>query len=356
LLGETFKQYHQQHDFMQYMNTILWFSYRKNFPGLLDDSKYTTDRGWGCMLRTGQMMFAELIKRHFFFKNYEKMRLPTKDELFELISYFADYTENEYEKSPFGIQNISKIASESFKMNPGEWYKATTIVMTLEKLCEMYPIKATQNMKFAVFIEGTIYEDQILEQAFGLKPESTQDNDKEEEKTNAIITPINRTDEWKNSVFLFVASKTGLDAHNPIYLPTIKELLKFRQSLGILGGNGTSAHYIVGLNGDDVLFLDPHFVQESAKKKSDLIDTMSTYFVKNPFQMKLSDMDTSVGFGFYIRNAEDYVYFKSAFYKCQAEDAEFLIGFEERTPKYTYCDSDVKVMVEIDDDDFELIQ
>lgn len=40
----------------------LWFSYRKDFPAI-GDSGMTSDRGWGCMLRCGQMVVAESLQR-----------------------------------------------------------------------------------------------------------------------------------------------------------------------------------------------------------------------------------------------------------------------------------------------------
>lgn len=41
--------------------------------------------------------------------------------------------------------------------------------------------------------------------------------------------------EWKNSLLIFVSTKTGLNYHNVLYIPTIARLLKFPQSIGILG-------------------------------------------------------------------------------------------------------------------------
>jgi cysteine protease ATG4 len=357
-------------EFQDYLKTVIWFSYRKNFPKLLKTTAYDSDRGWGCMLRTGQMMFAEIIKRHFFMKTSDNLTyLPTKDQMYELISYFADYEDDMENDVPFGIQRISKIANDEYKLKPGEWYKATTIAMILETLCDQYPKLPTKNLKFAIFIEGTIYEDQILEKAFNQeKVETSEQTQYSSEKLDSPMSPgeeskaekaesikKQRTGKWDNSVFVLAVTKTGLDDHNPIYLPTIKQLLMMKQSVGILGGNGTSAHYIIGTHQENVLFLDPHFVQKAPQNKTDLINLLPTYFVEKPFQMKLKDIDTSVGFGFYLKDDADYLNFKATILKARADDPDFLMGYEQDTPQYTYKESSQKQIVELNDDDFEII-
>jgi len=60
---------------------------------------------------------------------------------------------------------------------------------------------------------------------------------------------------------LFIATKTGLDEHNPLYLNTITKLLSFKESIGMLGGKGSRAFYFIGLQNNDLLYFDPHYVQ-----------------------------------------------------------------------------------------------
>lgn len=46
---------------------------------------------------------------------------------------------------------------------PGEWYKASNIMVCLSQLHEKYARDELKKFDMAVFVEGTIFEDQILE-------------------------------------------------------------------------------------------------------------------------------------------------------------------------------------------------
>lgn len=47
------------------------------------------------------------------------------------------------------------------------------------------------------------------------------------------------------------------------------DLLEFKQSIGIIGGKPNKALYFIGREGlDKLIYLDPHYVQESTSRKN----------------------------------------------------------------------------------------
>lgn len=49
--------------FLEHFYSIPYITYRCGFPAILNSS-YTTDCGWGCMIRSGQMMLATALHCH----------------------------------------------------------------------------------------------------------------------------------------------------------------------------------------------------------------------------------------------------------------------------------------------------
>lgn len=273
-------------------NSIIWFTYRRNFPILKPqkpNKDYISDTGWGCMIRAGQMMWAEVLKRFLKAKSHK--------EIVEIIRLFLD-SEVKMEKAPYSIQQISQVAAKNFNIEPGDWYKATTIIMSLEECYENYKNclnksieikKENKEIAFAVFPDGCIFVDKILEKVtkpnlkciycknnskkidiknnFNHKTsnfDNNIENCKDNEDHNGLKYISNKCatcSKWEKSLFLLVCLRLGSTRPNPEYFPMMKYLINSCFSVGVLGGRPRRALYFVGYQDDNLIIQDPHYVQ-----------------------------------------------------------------------------------------------
>ena len=84
---------------------LLWFTYRCGFEELAPYG-FTDDAGWGCMLRSAQMLLGNALTR-----NGAAPRLAT-------AALFADAPGAD---APFGLHNFAKCGLR-YDVLPGEWY------------------------------------------------------------------------------------------------------------------------------------------------------------------------------------------------------------------------------------------
>jgi cysteine protease ATG4 len=87
---------------------------------------------------------------------------------------------------------------------------------------------------------------------------------------------------------------------NEKYIPQLREVLQWPQSIGIVGGRPSSSLYFVGCQDDNVLYLDPHEVQDVTSQPGD----PSTYWCTTPRMMPLASVDPSLALGFYCGSLE----------------------------------------------------
>ena len=97
----------------------------------------------------------------------------------------------------------------------------------------------------------------------------------------------------------------------------VNELMDHRLSIGMIGklptptpnpnptgGKPTRALYFIGRINDKYIYLDPHYVQKSAKN-SNIMKQISTYFCDDFLTYESMKIDTSLCLGFYLKNLED---------------------------------------------------
>lgn len=80
--------------------------------------------------------------------------------------------------------------------------------------------------------------------------------------------------------------------------------MALRQSVGVIGGKPGKALYLVGMDGDEYSYLDPHYVQPSANRRN-IDNLLPTYFCDSYRTIKYDSLDPSIGLGFYIANCAE---------------------------------------------------
>ena len=133
---------------------MIWLTYKKDFRPLLIEKAevqgkklehLSSDCGWGCTIRSAQMLIANTLAR-------------TKSLGREAILKLFDDSERGAALSAFSIQNVAVEGLEVGKL-PGDWYGVNTICNLFEKLNERYqPVK---QFKICNFQDGNIICDRI---------------------------------------------------------------------------------------------------------------------------------------------------------------------------------------------------
>lgn len=350
---------------------IFWLSYRSNFqPIIFNKNAYTSDAGWGCMIRAGQMILAKAlyeISKNIEHKNSNLYSIldsisDSKNLFFNILLLFGENTlnykhihnldffsffKNSYEVTPpFSIRNILNCGIKINK-GAGEWFSDFEIIKILQELNTKYsPI---QNLKIIHFTDGIVNIDFILDKCFKIKkcnckftrisygydkakdfdyrirnkkelnqynfsknfPSniinsiSDLENDYiviESEEVNQKQTASKNKDPeckcFQNCIFyydnyyemtysfiLFISLRLGLNKLEECYYDSIIDFFDLKNNIGMIGGKGTRALYFIGHTENKLIFLDPHYVQESV----DLFNTTGSSDEKSKLKISCSN-------------------------------------------------------------------
>eukprot|EP00826_Nyctotherus_ovalis_P048361 TRINITY_DN5685_c0_g1_i6.p1 TRINITY_DN5685_c0_g1~~TRINITY_DN5685_c0_g1_i6.p1 ORF type:complete len:311 (+),score=85.26 TRINITY_DN5685_c0_g1_i6:476-1408(+) len=294
-------------------------TYRKNFTcfsnsKIAEMHKCTSDSGWGCMIRSGQMLLSNSLLYHFFGDKFS-LDLISKntEERIRYLSILWEFVDNVKE----GVYSIGKVVELGTKygMKPKDWYGPSMIMRILHKLNKKYhPFPGFQT---AYFPEGIIYKSAILEQACNI------------EKGKWSTQEVNLAEAWTSAILVMVSFRLGINSISPEQHPRIFRLLELPACTGMLGGQKKSALYFLGYQKDKLIFLDPHVTQLAVTNPIGLWSEHLTYHFPTPLRLPITKLDTSIGYGFYLKNYEDYLEFVKVMEKEQGERDSFIQIGEE---------------------------
>ncbi|KAG0315448.1 Cysteine protease atg4 [Dissophora globulifera] len=310
---------------------LIWCTYRHSYPPIRP-SNFTSDVGWGCMLRSGQGLLANALAVQFMGRDWNRPARgdPAWDIYVQMLTWFLD---DMNAKSPFSVHRIALLGKQLGK-NIGEWFGPSTTSQVTKALVHNFP---QSGLSVYVTTDGVIYKDQVEEAA-------TQKNSG-----------------GFGHLLILVTIRLGIDKLNPIYNDAIKATFEFPQSLGIAGGRPSSSYYFVGYQGDDLFYLDPHHSRCVVETKDlDLYtpEDFATYHCETIRKIDINSIDPSMLLAFYCRDRSEFEAFCE---RVQALNARpgmgssiFTIG--EKAPDYEDDNGERLLSVaDEEDDDLELI-
>uniref|UniRef100_A0A8C2JW37 Cysteine protease n=1 Tax=Cyprinus carpio TaxID=7962 RepID=A0A8C2JW37_CYPCA len=348
LLGQSYQLSFsgERESFRRAFSSLLWMTYRRGFPPL-DGSALTSDAGWGCMLRSAQMLLAHGLMLHMMPAGWTwpATHHQTKDDLEVVDAHVLDNSLRESRRdsgkhrrrslgtaldcgtheerthrrivswfgdlpsAPFGLHRLVELGRASGK-RAGDWYGPAIVAHILQKA-----VAASEVSDLAVYVAQncTVYVGDVLNLC-GM--------------SHTDLSARCRSG-WK-SLVLLVPVRLGSDALNPAYTRCVKRLLELRCCMGIIGGKPKHSLFFVGFQDDQLIYLDPHYCQAAVDVQQDNFP-LESFHCKTVRKMPFNRMDPSCTVGFYAGSRAD-------FQALCSDVTKALTSSQEKYPIFTFVE------------------
>jgi cysteine protease ATG4 len=341
VLGRT---YHPIHDYSPRRDdesSLFWFTYRCDFPEIAPYN-ITSDAGWGCMLRSAQMLLGQALRLHYKSRDWRPQQSLSRRRqdpfVRSMLTWFADFPSSSSDFSVYSLHNMVAAGLAKYDKLPGEWYGPGTACYVVRDLVQMHERQQAagkanvDNKIFRVHVasQGAVYRDTIQElmtrdakalfevekskKAKERPPVHPLDQQWEDELVESVDSV-----EWDTALLLLIPLRLGLKSFNEDYVRAVAHTFSLPQSVGVLGGRPRGARWFYGAlsDGSKILGLDPHTVQNAPRRRTARVNGKSSQVVElsddymrslhttYPEVFSLLKMDPSIALGFYCRNQAD---------------------------------------------------
>jgi hypothetical protein len=354
----------------QLLSTIAWFSYTKNFDPICSEGTnnvITSDAGWGCMIRAGQMMLFTLLLRMFSDGRAMTVEEITKLKYFLLKAYFRERVTKPLSSSwLFGLANprLSKNMNEAPLLQndqlkedskPEDDRKSQAEKPSLSVKeeqaetgspksdeCEseekQLGIFSLQNFaakanelfqkplgnwfrpttfllilkkmlktrpEFDNFAAHNVVENVFYLKSLAHKALGLSAEELKSISTNEECLEALCSKPWKRKIALSITTLLGMDRTEARYQPILSRLMEVSSFAGMLGGYQQSAYYFVGKkSAEDYYFLDPHYVKYSLDDFEDRAKLDRHFFDKSFLEINYGKMCSSVSIVFFLNGCD----------------------------------------------------
>jgi cysteine protease ATG4 len=268
-----------------------WMTYREDFPPILG-TKYTSDVGWGCMIRSAQMLLAQtlfvgVLGRDFRVGGGSSGPFTKDPRHRQLLTLFADLPS---ERCPFSVHNLLRHAAED-RVRPGSWLGPS---IACRALCRAVNQEQREVLQLRVYLalDCLVSKERVQE------------------------TMLSSGKAWC-PVLILIPLRLGTSQFNLAYVPALQRVLANPQSVGILGGKPRHSLYFIGFQGSELVGLDPHACRP-ADDPANPESTLKSYHCTSPRKIGFQGIDPSIALGFLCQTPEDL----ETFYAFSAEKSD----------------------------------
>ncbi|KAM4694597.1 cysteine protease ATG4B isoform 2-T2 [Discoglossus pictus] len=253
----------------------------------------TSDTGWGCMLRCGQMIFAQALLCRHVGRDWRWEKQKPKGEYLNILTAFLDKKDSYY-----SIHQIAQMGVGEGKYI-GQWYGPNTVAQVLRKLAAF---DRWSSLAVHIAMDNTVVTQEIRR----LCRTGNTEGCEAASMCNGHAGASDSDTSWKPLVLL-IPLRLGLSEINEAYIETLKHCFMLPQSLGVIGGRPNSAHYFIGYVGEELIYLDPHTTQPAVEPSDcSFIADESFHCQHPPCRMHVSEIDPSIAVGFFCSSEEDF--------------------------------------------------
>ncbi|XP_026782786.3 cysteine protease atg4da isoform X2 [Pangasianodon hypophthalmus] len=343
LLGHTYHLSHEgeRQQFRCVFSSLFWMTYRRGFSSL-HESSLTSDSGWGCTLRSAQMLLAQALVLHTLPAGWtwSGAHHQTRDDLElrhsrplvlglrrsrwvgqrrrsegaildededgqesghrRLVAWFGDTP-----SAPFSLHQLVELGRSSGQ-RAGDWYGPSVAAHMLRKA-----VAESEVNDLAVYVaqDCTVYVGDVMRLCGECQCELSA---------------------RFRSVIILVPVRLGGDTLNPAYVPFVKRLLQLKCCVGIIGGKPKHSLYFMGFQDDQLLYLDPHFCQAAVDIHQPNFP-LESFHCKTARKLPFHRMDPSCTLGFYAKSRRD-------FDTLRAEVTKALTSSTDTYPIFTFVE------------------
>ncbi|KAJ1937888.1 Cysteine protease atg4, partial [Linderina macrospora] len=260
-------------------------------------SAFTSDAGWGCMLRAGQTLLAQALQMHHFGRDWAFDWDTDSAKQAQYVDIVKQFFDDYAQASLFSIHRMASLGKQREGKDIGQWFGPFGTASIIKELAA----SANHELRIYTTTDGVVY-----------------------------LADLCHADDFQPTLIL-AASMLGTDRVNPIYYPFIQASLTLPQSAGIAGGRPNSALYFAGFQGDELVYLDPHYTRPAVPHHADdqySKQDLESYSCDTPRRIPVARIDPCMVFGFYCRSLEALIDLRTRIDMLTDEGMHTIVSFD----------------------------